>query len=402
MKFKYTARNKSGELQTGNVEAGNRESALNILAQHELFVLELAGATSDHWYDRIGSYFDRVRSKDLVIFTRQFATLLESKIALSDSLRTLYKQTRSARLKEVIFDLSSDIEAGLSLSQALDKYPAVFSEFYVNMVRSAEVTGRMDEVFVFLADYFEKEFALASRVRNAMIYPVVVLALFVVVASLMVIVVLPTITPILLESNVNLPVFTRMLLGTSQFLTAWWWAIAFLFIIFLVFLLDYIRTPEGKAVFDEIKMKIPIIGEMLRKLYVARLSEAISVLIQGGIPATQAIEIASHTVGSVVYRDMLHEVAEEVNAGSLMSQAFARDEITFPPILTQMTAVGEATGRLEDVLKKVSKFYTQEVDSLVANLVELIQPALMITIGVMVGMLFAAILLPLYDLAKAF
>lgn len=402
MKYKYTGRTKAGELQTGNIDAANREAALNILSQHDLFVLEIAQSAEGHWYDSLASHFNRVKSKDLVVFTRQFATLLESKIALSDSLRTLYKQSSNPRLKEVIFDLSSDIEAGLSLSQALDKYPAVFSEFYVNMIRSAEVTGRMDEVMVFLADYLEKEYGLVARVRNALIYPVVVIVLFFLVAALMVVVVLPAIAPIFEESNVALPIFTQVLLTAAKFLAKWWWAGAFFLIVLGLFLADYIRTPEGRAVMDEAKTRLPVIGNMLKKLYTARLSEAISVLIQGGIPATQAVEIASHTVGNAIYRDLLHEVAERINAGELMSQALSRNPLYFPPILTQMTAVGESTGRLEEVLKKVSKFYTQEVDSVVANLVELIQPALMVGIGLMVGLLFAAILLPLYDLAKAF
>ena len=402
MQFKYTARPASGELQTGKVEAMSRDATLNILSQHGLFVLEIVQASADHWYDSFASYFNRVKSKDLVIFTRQFSTLLESKISLGDSLRTLYKQTGNLHLKEVIFDLSADIEAGLSLSQALDKFPKVFSEFYVNMIRSAEVTGRMDEIMTFLADYLEKEYGLASRVRNALIYPAVVVGLFVLVAGLMVTVVLPAIAPIFAESNVTLPIFTRVLLAVAKFSASWWWAVVLFMIVIVLFLLDYTRTPEGQAQMDEAKTRLPLIGNMLKKLYVARLSEAISVLIQGGIPITQAVEIASHTVANAVYRDLLHEVAERINAGESMSQAFSRNPIYFPPILTQMTAVGESTGRLEEVLKKVSKFYTQEVDGLVSSLVELIQPALMLGIGLMVGLLFAAILLPLYDLAKTF
>jgi type IV pilus assembly protein PilC len=270
------------------------------------------------------------------------------------------------------------------------------------MIRSAEVTGRMDEVMVFLADYLEKEFGLATRVRNALIYPIVVIVLFIAVAMLMVTVVLPSIAPIFAESKVPLPVFTRALLGISQFVLSWWWALGFFVLVFVVFFLDYMRTPEGKAVVDEAKTRLPIIGNLLIKLYVARLSEAIGVLLQGGIPVTQAVEIASHTVGNAIYRDLLHEVGERINAGELLSQALSRNPVYFPPILTQMTAVGESTGSLVEVLKKISKFYTQEVDSIVANLVELIQPALMVSVGVMVGLLFAAILLPLYDLAKAF
>lgn len=402
MKFRYTARTKQGDLQTGNIEAANSEAALNILAQHDLFVLEVNQAVAEHWYDRIASYFNRVKTKDLVVFTRQFATLLEAKIPLGDSLRTLYKQTYNRQLKEVLFDIANDISAGLSLSQALEKYPNVFSEFYSNMVRSAEVTGRMDEAMIFLADYLEKEFSLIVRVRNALIYPAFVIGLFFIVAGLMVAIVLPAIQPIFEESGVALPLFTRVLLGSALFLREWWWALGFILAALIIFSLDYIRTPEGRAVFDQVKVDIPVIGNLLKKLYVARLAEAISVLIKGGIPLNQAIEVASHTVSHAVYEDLLHEAAERVNAGEALSQAFASNETYFPPILVQMAAVGESTGRLDDVLQRVAKFYTQEVDSIVSNLVELIQPALMVVIGAAVGLLFASMLLPLYDLARAF
>ncbi|MBI2035136.1 MAG: type II secretion system F family protein [Candidatus Liptonbacteria bacterium] len=402
MKFKYTARNKKGELQTGNVNAVNREKALGILAQHDLFVLELSQALEIRWHDRLFSYINHVRAKDLMIFTRQFSTLLEAKVSINDSLRTLFKQTTSRRLREVVFNMAGDVDAGLSLSQALERNPDVFSEFYINMIRSAEVTGRMDEVLGFLADYLEKEHGLIARVRNAMIYPAVVIALFIIVSGVIVLIVVPTLRPIFEESNVKLPFFTQILLGVSGFISAWWWVILAVFAGFFVFGLDYVKTPEGRALFDELKLKVPIIGGLLKKLYIARLSEAIGVLLRGGIATTQSIEIASHTVGNAVYSDLLHESAERVNAGEMVSQTFASDPKYFPPLLAQMVAVGESTGRLEDMLKRVSKFYTQEVDDIVANLVELIQPTLIIIIGLLAGLLFASVLLPLYDLAKTF
>ncbi len=402
MKFKYTARTKKGELQTGNINAVNREKALGILAQHELFVLELSQALEVRWYDRFFSYLNRVRPKDLMIFTRQFATLLEAKVPIGDSLRTLFKQTLSRRLKEVISGMSSGVDSGLSLSQSLERYPDVFSEFYINMVRSAEVTGRMDEVLNFLADYLEKEHALIARVRNALIYPAVVISLFIIVASVIVLVVVPTLKPIFEESNVRLPLFTQVLMAVSDFIATWWWVVLIVFAGFFVFGLDYVKTPEGRALFDELKLKIPVVGGLLKKLYIARLSEAISVLLEGGIATTQSIEIASHTVGNAVYSDLLHESAERVNAGEMVSQTFEGDPKFFPPLLAQMVAVGENTGRLDDMLKRVSKFYTQEVDDIVANLVELIQPTLIVAIGILAGLLFASVLLPLYDLAQTF
>lgn len=402
VKFNYTARTRAGELQTGTITSATREKALSILSQNELFVLELSEAIETYWYDRLASYFKKVKMKDLMIFSRQFATLLEARVSINDSLRTLYDQTTSKRLKEVIFGLANDVDAGLSLSQALERHPDIFGEFYVNMVRSAEVTGRMDEVLMFLADYLEKEHALISRVRNALIYPIIVIGLFIIVAAIVVLVVVPTLAPIFEESNVPLPIFTRVLIAIANFVGNWWWALLLLLIGILAFGLDYIKTPEGRALFDELKLKIPVIGKLLSKLYVARMAESIGVLLEGGIATTQSIEITSHTVGNVLYSDLLHESAERVNAGELLSQAFKRYPEHFPPLLSQMVAVGENTGRLDDMLHRVSKFYTGEVDDIVANLVELIQPGLIIAIGLLTGLLFASMLLPLYDLARTF
>ena len=336
-----------------------------------------------------------------MVFSRQFATLLSAKIPLSSGLKTLYNQTQNLALKETINELVSDIDAGLSLSQSLERHPHVFSEFYVNMVRSAEVTGRIESVMDFLADYLEKEVALLSRVRNALIYPVIVIALFIVVAGLMVTLVLPQIAPIFKESGVKLPFFTLVLIGLGNFMLQWWWAILVILFLFIFLLFDYFRTAEGKIVYDELSIKLPVLGSLSQKVIIARFAEATSILIKGGIPITQAIEIASHTIDNAVYKDVLHEAAEKVRAGELMSESLEKSG-AFPALVCQLIAVGEATGRLEELLSRVSAYYTREVDDLVANLVELIQPALIIVIGIFVGLLFASILLPIYNLVQLF
>ncbi|MDP3947146.1 MAG: type II secretion system F family protein [bacterium] len=402
MKFAYSARTQAGEMQAGSVEAVNREAALNILTGHQLFVLSIESMDRPRMADKLFGFFNRAKLSDLVIFTRQFATLLEAKIPLGDSLKTLEKQTRNAILKETIQEVSSDIDAGLALSQALEKHGKIFGEFYVNMVRSAEVTGRMEEVMTFLADYLEKEAELLSKVRNALIYPIIVVTLFVVVAGLMLTTVIPQVKPIFEESGVDLPFFTKALLVSGDLLLNWWWALLMVIAVIFFLLIDYLETEEGRAVFDELRVKVPVVGNLFRKLYVARFSEALSVLLKGGVPVAQAIEIAGHTIGNYVYQDLLHEVAEGVRRGELMSQIFERSPVYFPPLVAQMISIGESTGRLDDMLSRVSRFYTREVNDIVNNLVELIQPALMIAIGALVGLLFASILLPLYDLAQAF
>jgi len=386
----------------GNVEAANREAAFNILTSHELFILTLESAEARVWYAPFLAFFKRVKKVDLMIFTRQFATVLGAKIAISDSLKTLYNQTKNAPLREVIFEVSSDIDAGLSLSQALEKHPDVFSSFYINLIRSAEVTGRVEEAMDFLADYLEKEIGLISKIRNALIYPALIIALFLAVGGILVGLVFPQLKPVFEESGVPLPFITKALLGSGEFIRDWWLIIIIVLAILIFVLIDYFRSPEGKVVLDEAVTGIPGIGKLFKNLYVSRFSEAVRILIKGGVPITQAIEIAGHTIGSVIYRDALHEVAERVRQGRLLSQALFEKEAYFPILVSQMIAVGESTGKLEEMLGRISFFYTREVDTLVSNLVELIQPIIMVFIGLMVGLLFASVLIPIYNLVPAF
>jgi len=401
MKYNYQARTKTGELQAGTVESASREAALNILTGHGLFILSLDILKGTKWSERILQFFRRVKKKDLMVFSRQFATLLSAKISLSGSLKTLYNQTQNLTLKETINELVSDINAGLSLSQSLERHLHVFSEFFVNMVRSAEITGRLESVMDFLADYLEKEDALLSRVRNALIYPVIVIILFFIVAGLMITLVLPQISPVFKESGMNLPFFTVLLINMGDFMAEWWWIVLIIIFLFIFLLFDYFRTSEGRVVYDELSLRLPVLGNLSQKIIVARFAEATSVLIKGGIPITQAIEISSHTIDNSVYKDILHEAAEKVRAGELMSESLEKSG-SFPAIVCQLVAVGETTGRLEELLGRISTYYTREIDDLVNNLVELIQPALIIFVGVSVGLLFASILLPIYNMAQLF
>lgn len=379
------------------MEAVNKEAASNILTTHQLFVLSLEAEEKSHWYDRFLKVFKSVKLTDLMIFTRQFATLLESQIPLGDALKNLYRQTRSPLLKEAVFDIFSDVDAGLSLSQALERHSGIFSDFYVSMVRSGEITGKMDDVMIFLADYLEKETALMSRLKKALIYPVLVIVLAIIVVLVMTGVVLPQIEPIFKETNVEIPYVTKLLFGIGNFISNWQ-ALILIVIAFAFFILyDYFRTDEGKAVRDEILMKSPL-GGLFKKLYVARFAESASVLIKGGIPIAQALEIAGHTIGSIVYQDIIHDIAEGVREGKLLSQSLEEKEFYFPSLVSQMVAIGESTGRLDELLSKISSFYTREVDDSLNNLVELIQPLLIVFIGVGVGALFAAVLLPIYNM----
>lgn len=401
MKFSYKAKTKEGELQVGNVEAANREEAINILLGHDLYVLGVEEVRAARFYDNIFNFFRRVKQADVMSFTRQFATLVASQVPLSDGLTNLYRQATNPVLKEVVAEVSGDIKAGFALSQALEKHPTVFSEFYINMVKSAEVTGRLSEVLDFLADYLEKQSVLISKVKNALIYPAFVIALFFVVVIVMVTLVFPQIIPIFEEAQVELPALTSLLLGAGTFIARWWIIFVVIFIILVIMFIDYIQTREGKAIMDELSLRLPVIGGLFQKLYVSRFAESTRVLIMGGLTIPQAVEISSHTIGNSVYQEILHEIAGQIRRGQLLSQSVAVEK-EFPPLVSQLISVGEQTGRLDQLLGKISDFYSREVENIVNNLVTLIQPALMLLIGLMVAGLFASILLPLYNLSQGF
>lgn len=401
MKFEYQARTKEGELQVGFVEAVNKDNAATILASHELFILKLESAGKERWYSRLARIFKGVRRKDMVVFTRQLATLLESHLSLEKALAMLYEQTQNQVLKEGVFQISQDIAAGLSLSQAMERQPHIFSQFYISMVRSAEVTGKLTEVVGFLADYTEQEAILVGKARSAMTYPAILLILFGIVSFIMVTVVFPQVEPIFAESGVELPLFSRVLMSTGIFLGKFWFIVVVVFVFMAIMFADYIRTDEGKAFLDDLKVKMPILYKIYTPIILTRFGNASRMLIKGGVPVAQAIEIVSETIDNVVYKDILRTVASDVRQGRLLSESLSDHTDYFPLIVSQMVAVGEATGQLDQIFTRITTFYQREADSVINNLVDLVQPVLLVVIGLMVGLLFASILLPIYELTSS-
>ncbi len=398
MKYQYQAKTKEGEEQVGFVDAPSKEAAASVLATHDLFILSVTEVAKPHVWDRIAKWFGGVKRKDLMIFTRQMATLFEAQLPLPEILSTLQKQTRHPALKEAVFQISEDVDAGLSFSQALERQNAVFSPFMVSMVRSAEVTGNLEKVIGFLADYEEKEFALITKARSALIYPGIVVGLFVVVAVIMVTVVFPQIEPVFTQSGVALPWFTRMLIGSGAFLRRWWVAFVLLIGLLVAMVLDYFETKEGKALRDDMFIRAPILKRVYLPLTITRLSNAMAMLLLGGVPMAQAIEIVGQTIDNEVYKDLLTDVSSEVRQGIHVAEAMEKYPLYFPPLATQMIAVGETTGQVATMFTRISDFYGKEAENLINNLVDLIQPVLMIAIGLLVGILFASVLLPLYQL----
>lgn len=387
-------------MQVGYIESVDKPTALNTLANHELYVLSMEVILSKK--SNFLALFNRVRLKDVMVFTRQLATLVESELPLGKAMKILHDQTKNPALKEAVFQVFQDIESGLSLSQAMERQTAVFSEFYVNMIRSAEVTGGLEQALTFLAGYLEKEVQWKGKIFNAMIYPAVLVVLFVIVAGIMVVVVFPKIKPLFEESGAELPLVSKIVFGTGDFLVTKWWLVLFIIFIICYILYDYFKSPEGKQVGGQILLKLPIFGKMYQKMYIARFAQSFSILIKGGIPVAQAIEIAGDTIQNYVYKTLFQQMSQGVKEGAQFSELLLSYPREFPVMVGQMTAIGETTGRMDDMMVKISDFYEREVNSVVGTLSELLQPILLVVMGVFVGLLFASILLPIFNLAQSF
>ncbi len=385
-------------MQVGFVDAGTQDSAVGILSSHDLFILKIEEAEKTRWYDRIAHYWSGVKRQDMVIFTRQLSTLLEARVSLSRALATLYAQTKNATLKEAVYQVGHDVDSGLSFSQALEKQPQIFSGFFVSMIRSAEVTGNLDKVTGFLADYVEREATIITKARSALIYPGILVGLFFGVAVLMVTVVFPQIKPVFEESGVELPFISKLLIDSGIILGHWWPAVIVVLVIALGVILDYLQTPEGQAFADDMKIRLPILRRVYIPLTITRFASAATMLIKGDVPVAQAMEVVGETVDNVLYRDVLHEVSQDIREGITLSEAIGRHPEYFPSLVAQIIAVGESTGQLDQMFARISTFYNREADTLIDNMVDLIQPVVMILIGLMVGFLFATVLVPLYSL----
>ncbi len=401
MKFKYQARTKEGELQAGFVEAGNRDTASQILAGHDLFVLSIVSAEEKPWYGVITNFANRVRRREMVVFARQLATLLDARLPLNSALVTLREQTTNETLKEAIGQISQDIDSGLSFSQALERQGKLFPSYYTAMVRASEVTGNLNEAAAFLADYTEREGNLASKAASALIYPGILLGLFLVVAFILLTFVFPQIEPIFQESNVSIPWYTQVFLNMGVFLQKWWAAVIIAIFFLATIVADYFQSDEGKALWDEGEIRLPVLKKVYLPLLMARFGNAMTLLIHGGIPIAQSLEIMGAMMNSAPYTEILRSLTEDVRQGQLLSESLAQYPEYFPTLVSQMVGIGETTGKTEEMFSRLAAIYTREANQVADNLADLIQPALLIGMGLLVGLLFASILIPLYSLTAS-
>ncbi|MBI2463323.1 MAG: type II secretion system F family protein [Candidatus Spechtbacteria bacterium] len=396
--YTYEARTAKGELRTGSVEASSKEAAAEILQQNNLLVTTLQGQEEAPFYTRGVTFFRGIKTQDVVIFSRQLATLFQAQVPLVPSLRTLSSQSTKPQLNEVISSIASDVDGGMPFSDALSRHPKVFSNFYVQMVKGGEASGKLDEVLEYLAKYEEKQYELQGKLTGAMYYPAFVGFVFVIIMTLMLVVVVPKLTTMFAQTGKDLPLVTKMLIGISHFLTTFWPLLVIGTPVAIYFIRRYLNTPEGKIFWDKTILRVPIVGGIASKMYLYRFADNLSLLIYGGVPIIKALNITSDIVGNTVYRGIIKDAEEHVRRGETIAGAL-RAYPQIPPLVIQMMSVGEQTGKLDSILKNVSHFYEKEVDTTLDSVSTLIQPVMIAVIALGVGLLVAGIYLPILQLS---
>ena len=402
MRFKYQAKTGEGELRNGEIEAASIDVAVSALQRRGLFIVSIVPEEdSMPFYARSFTFLERVKQREIVIISRQLSTLFQAKVPIVESLQIIFSETDSPLLKRELYALLEDIQGGASMSQSMARHPKVFSPFYINMVRSGEESGKLEEVFLFLADYLERNYELTQKVRNALIYPAFVLVSFVGVMSLMLTVIIPNLAEILEETGQQLPIYTRIVIGASDFMQTFGILVVVAFGVLGAFAWRFYQTDQGRLSMHRFQIAVPLFGALYRKLYMSRIADNLQTLISGGIPVVRALEITADVVGSEVFRRIILDVIESVNGGSSISAALARHP-DIPSLMSQMIRIGEETGRLDSILENLARFYRKEVDSLVDNLVNLIEPIMILLLGGGVGVLVASVLVPLYNISASF
>lgn len=400
MKFNYQARDKKGETQTGVVEASSREAAAQLLSRHDLYVTLLEEAKAAPAYSKRLTFFDKVSVRDIMLFSRQLSIMFQSRVSLVEALQVLGSQMRNASFKEKIFEISESVEGGTAFSQAIEKYPSIFSSFYVNMVKSGEASGTLSGVLEYLADHLEREYYLTSKIKGALVYPMFIVFLAVAVLFLMMYFVIPNLSRVLESMGTELPAITKVVLWLAGVTRAWGWLLLLLSGAGAFFVLRYAKTKEGKRFFSILFLQIPALSQFLQMVYLSRFAENLSTLIAGGLPIVQSLDITSSIIGNDVYKDIVQEAKEEVKKGSSISQVLTKYPSQFPPVFVQMVFVGEKSGTLDKSLLSIVHFYQKEVEVAVEKLLSVLEPALIVVLGLLVGGMMASVMLPLYNMAS--
>lgn len=398
MLFNYEAISNTGEKKKGTVDASSKDTAIAAVQRRGLIVVSVHEAGEKKGIMQLSFFEKSVAMKDVVIMSRQISTLFEAQVSALKAFTLLATNTENKSLVKILTSVSDDISSGVSISEALAKHPDAFSPFYVNMVKSGEESGKLTQTFSYLADYLDRQYQLTSKTKNALVYPAFVVAVFIIVMTMMFVFIIPKLAVIIEESGQEMPFTTKLILGTSDLLVHYGLFILVAVVLFILYVFRLSRTESGKTYLDRIKLSIPVLKTIYIKLYLSRIADNMDTMLSSGIPIVRAIELTADVVGNRIYEKILKEVMEEVKSGSSFSEALARNP-EIPAIMSGMVRVGEETGSVGNILKTLGHFYSREVNDAVDTLVGLIEPLMIVGLGLGVGLLLTSVLMPIYNVA---
>ncbi len=396
--FEWKGRTLAGQTQSGVLTVDSRDEVLNFLRKNRIIVQSVREKQAGMNIKLpIGG---GVGTRDLAIFTRQFSTMIDSGLPLVQCLEILAKQTNKEMFRKVIEQVTADVESGSTLNEALAKHPKVFDGLYVNMVNAGEAGGILDVILSRLATYIEKIDSLKRKVKSALTYPAVVLTVAVGVTIFMLTAIIPTFAKLFADFGAELPLPTRIVIVMSDFLRSAWWALVLVVVAIGFAIKRYYKTDRGRHLMDRYVLRVPALGDVLRKASVARFTRTLGTLVSSGVPILKGLEITAETAGNVILSDAIKETRNSIGQGETISGPLAKCDV-FPPMVVQMIAVGEETGALDQMLNKIADFYDDEVDTAVATLTSVIEPVLIVIMGVIVGGMVIAMYMPMFEMVSA-
>lgn len=395
--YKYVAKDASGNKATDFISAFSVDNARRELRNRGYTVKGLKGPESLEM--KALWLINPIGTKDLVVFSRQFAIMISANMPVVKALDIIVEQTENIKLKMIVSEIHFEVDAGSRLSEALAERTNVFSQFYISVIKSGETAGKLNEVLEYLADEMEKDYNIMSKIKGAMIYPVFVLGGLVVVGGVMMVFVIPELTGILERSDAELPISTQIVMAASDFMAQFWWLLIIVAIGLFIGLRVLIQNNKvARYIFDSFKIRLPVLGKLFKNIYIVRFTRSMNTLIVSGITVTKSLSIVSEVVGNAVYKGLLEDTLEEVEEGNSVSAALIKSD-KVPPMVPRMMSVGEKTGRLDVVLDKITDFYEGEINRTVENLVSLMEPVIIVVLGLGVGVMIASILMPMYNVA---
>lgn len=397
MLFSYNAITNTGEKKQGSIEAISSDGAISALQRRGLIVVEIAEDTGKKSFLDL-TFFESVPMKAIVIMSRQISTLFEAQVSAQKAFTMLATNTENPMLNGILNKVAEDIQAGTSISNSLGKYPETFSEFYVNMIKVGEESGKLKEVFSYLADYLDRQYELTSKTKNALIYPAFVIGIFIMVMTLMFVFIVPKLALMIKESGQVIPVYTKVVIFISDMLVHYGIFILIALVIGVFYVFRLTRTDTGKSYLDRMKISTPVVRNIFIKLYLSRIADNLDTMLSAGVPLIRSLEITSAVVGNKIYSGILLSAVDDVKAGGALSVALAKHN-EIPLMMSQMVKVGEETGSIGNILKTLGHFYNREAKEAVDTMVTLIEPVMIVFLGLGVGLLLASILMPIYNIA---